>query len=138
MTVTNVALKAELESDPKRLGYTGKDSSAQAFLLNETGLSGEVVPVTNVTAAQAVHCVLLADWRAISQADRDYISALAAIGALNPNDLTVAANLQTMFANTQTLANFGALMFRSASRAEALWGAGTIIDSADIARALAG
>ncbi len=44
-------LRAELDNDPKGLGYAGKTNQQQANLINEIGLSGEIIDVLHVEPA---------------------------------------------------------------------------------------
>jgi len=147
------ALKTELQTDPKSLGYapylaTG-NNNALANLLNEvhdsssgTGDPEYEVTVNGVSVRDAMKKIVPSEYAALTEAKRDGwrdILVLAQIeGGLIPNtDTDIRSFIQDIWATTTTLANFAELETRDGSRAEALFGADTVIDDDDIVRAMA-
>ncbi len=138
MALTYAALKAELQNDPKALGYAGKSPWQQSVLLNTVGLSSETVDVEFVEGWQIWEATVPAEWAALSTAERQRYQALLGMGQINVKGANTRAALLAMFAaGTQTRANLAALQTRSASRAEALFGAGVSVTDAQVAGALA-
>ncbi len=131
-----LALRVELETDPKTLGYSGKDTNECAALLNQVGLSGETLPNISV----AVSDVLLA-------IDPDEVSSVHIVkfqlfGMLMSGSVDLSENsdleisVKKIFTGcANTLSALDSLRAVSVSRAEKLFGKGITITHTDVGRA---
>jgi hypothetical protein len=153
MAIDYPALKTELQTDPKSLGYApflaAGNNNALANILNEprdsssgTGDPDYEVTVNGVRARDAIKAIVPAEYAALTQAKRDGwrdILVLAQIeGGLIPNtDTDIRSFIQDIWATTVTLGNLALLETRDGSRAEALFGADTVVDDDDIVMAMA-
>jgi hypothetical protein len=140
------ALKTEITTDPKALGYAGKDISTQANLLNEVGLSQETVANHSATGLSLLASLNLTELSANppNALAQWLLSMVASVTATEPVDPTATpfTTLRDELFPTQayptTHAALVALGQRPASRAEVLFGAGAIVDSHDITLAMGG
>ncbi len=139
--VVEAELRNEICLDPIPLGYSGQTFFEQAALINEIGLSGEIVDVAFVTAAQIQAEVVGSEYLTLNAAERALWAALLAAGSAG-NSLEVRESnirgqvLDIWGAGTDTRSNLAAIQVRSASRAEALWGDGASPSPQDIEEAL--
>jgi hypothetical protein len=133
------ALKAELTNDPKALGLVGKTDQQAADLLNTVGLSVETVSVTGVLDAYLViNAVNAAEYGSLTAAEKTRFETITGAGKVDPNNTNVTAAFAAMFgAGTATRTALLALANRSCSRAEKLFGAGTVLNAWDVGRARA-
>jgi hypothetical protein len=143
-TVDLVALKAEILTDPKGLGYAQWLPPTQsnfeiAKLMNTVGLSGETIEVNFVQAAEVQGAVVGLEFLALTAGEqRLWLSILTASqgagipikGSSIKNQMLVVWNV-----TTTTRANLAALQVKSATRGEVLFGDGTQItpDNVDLA-----
>lgn len=143
MAMTIEALRTEIDTDPKGLGYAALRTQsnapeALADKLNEAGASGETLfkgytPVEDVTAA-----IVRADYDALGAAGKTFLNEVMLRGArLKTGDTNLRASMAGVFAaGTTTRANLVALASRPASRAEALWGEGIKVTPTQVGQAL--
>lgn len=146
MAFTNadlLALKSELENDPKTLGLTTlpADDEANANLLNEvrdeTPIDRESVPLSEITLA-----VDADEYLALSAGQRDYLKFITAGQSINPKSSGEIreAMLQFFGAQTETRANLLALVQEPASRINQMYKSGLLsqggsVTPSDIANA---
>jgi hypothetical protein len=143
-------LKAEIQSDPGALGYaayvTAGNDQGVADLLNQlrsgTSPDGKTYSVfrTDVDPREIVNCIATPDFNAATAIQFSKLQVLfqgAPIDCTLPN---VRANLQAVFsgASAATTSALAAVVKRNASRAEVLYGVGTVITTSDISFALRG
>lgn len=133
------ALASEINTDPKAVGYAAKTNKQIADLLNTRGLvvsdpkiNAGIVSV-QVLLNALVGTEVLTLTPAQSQALIIYFSGLT----LDTSNANVRAGIGAIFgAGTQSRTNLQAAVDRTASRAETLFGAGTLIDQRDVSLAL--
>jgi len=139
--IVEAELRNEICLDPVPLGYVGKTFFQQAALINEIGLSGEVVDVAFVTAAQIQAEVVGSEFLTLAAREADLWLALliagGAQGSLEVRKSNIRGQvLEIWGAGTVTRSNLAAIQIRSASRAEALWGDGATPTTQAIEEAL--
>lgn len=141
------ALKTELTTDPKALGYaphlaTG-NHSAIAALLNATYPASANIQLGDVPCHKVRSCISLADWVAITPEQRAYLHMLLDGETVNLSDGMVDDNLVKaggIWPPGTTLNSRSRLMAmkqRKATRSEELFGLDSVVTIADIPRALA-
>lgn len=131
-TYSMAALMSELSGDPKGLGYAalGQNSDALANLMNtapEPIAAGQQEQIyrTRVTSSDLMAGIVLSEFAALVQANRDYCQMLFSAGFVNTGDANVRTQLAAIFgAATTSRANMIALAQKNATRGEALWGDG--------------
>ena len=139
MPVNAAILKSEIATDPKGLGYSGKDDGQIARLLTRAGLSGETVEVSVINAATAQSAVVAAEFVTLTPVQENLWRAILTLQQIPINNLNIRAQIaQVWLTGTVTRANLAALQRRSASRAEALFGEGAGVGHEDVAVALRG
>lgn len=140
MAFTYTQLRSEIQTDPAALGYAGKTPEQQLALLNALpGPAGETVNVTGMTPQAFGQSMVESEWAALTVQQCLYLVMLALTGSINPNNATVKAGVLAIFgAGTTTRANLSAALTRTCSRAEFLWGAGTVIGPNDLLNVTAG
>lgn len=143
MAVDQAALKAEIQNDPSAVGYsavlTAADGDALlANLLNQPR-AGTRVNRGVLDSWLLLDAVAPADLLALTGGQMNLFLAIVSTGHFSVNSVNIQAILNGLFPSATaptTNANLVALRSRLGSRAEALFGAGTIIDSLDVAVAL--
>ncbi len=138
-------LGAELTTDPLGLGYTPLDGDDQQDA-DAINLPRGVFQRDNLIDAIAVQeAVVAADYpqAAADQWKRDLWSdilrSVGFAGLINANEGKLKDKVQLVFSGaTATLANLAALQTRDGSRAEVLWGDGSLVTTEAIAKALRG
>ncbi len=141
MTISYQTLKTELNTDPSGLGYpaliTSGSDNALADALNLSRVTITNISVTLLTPHLVFAAIVPSEWAAVSASNQQIIQMILALDMINPNDTnTKNAFLQAFGSGTTTRTNLNALLTRQGSRAEQLFGAGTIIYSQDVAIAL--
>jgi hypothetical protein len=144
VALTPQTLRTEIDADPKGLGLNtlrlqSNGPEAVAAKLNEPGASAETlfkayVPVEDVTAA-----IVRAEYDALSATAKAFLAdVLLRTARLKTGDANLRASMGGIFAaGTTSRTSLTALASRSASRAEALWGEGTMVLPVHVAEALA-
>lgn len=138
-------LKTEFTNDPKAMGYSGLTSSACADKLNLVGASGETLPDRKLVNSQEVMGAIdTTEWGSIfstlTAAQKEWFDDLVAGGTVDASNGRIRTGLGAMFPNATaptTRAALLALINRSCSRAEILFGAGTVVYEHDVIRARA-
>jgi len=141
------ALKTEIQTDPNAYGYAGPLASRTdwqvAALLNQAR-SGISMPRPDVTPLEILEAIRVTDF--VPSPNVLYASWLESLTQFpsvrilkdNGTDTRVMTNLMTILANgSQSETRLRALASRAGSRAEQLFGVGTVIADGDIGRALA-
>jgi len=146
MAIDLVALNTEIQTDPLALGYikspTGtRDQklaalSTNATLLNNQNQSSRVrrglTPSSQVMAA-----VVGSELVALSAARQSALQLYISAGDVDLSSDNVRAALQSIFAGaTVTLSNLATAQDRPRSRAEVLFGDGTVVKYSDVGQAL--
>lgn len=140
-TMTIAALRTEIDTDPKGLGYAtllqaSNGPEAVAAKMNEAGASGEslfkaTVPVRDILAEMA-----WSEFTGWSAAVKAGIDQYFRGEMINTGSATLRASLAAMIPAGASKTAMIAKASRSASRAEALWGEGTQVTGAKVAEAL--
>lgn len=138
--ISATALKSELQTDPTSLGYaallTAGNHSALADALNlvRAGISIQLVEVASNQARSAFDP---ADYLAMTANNRTFLNFILTGESLYVSD-TVRTWATGAIGNTGgTLARINALLTRTGSRAEKLFGPNVVATVDDIVRALA-
>lgn len=133
------ALKTELTTDPKSLGLVALSGVEAAAKLNLAGASVETLPIeTVVDSWRIVSCVTFTDWGALAAADRQLLQIIVSANRVDIGNANIRSLFQSLFgAATTTRANLLALVNKSVSRAEKLFGTGVFIGEHDVLRARA-
>lgn len=134
---TLAGLASEIATDQLGLGYAGKDDPTVAGLLN---LAPQPTPVSgwknSIPIQQFVQAIVPADLLALTALQLQQLSFLLTFsggGAFDASNANTQALFGTIFAGkTNTIAAFSALAAKSLSRAEVLWGSGTVISAMQI------
>lgn len=144
MTVTLAALRAELQTDQAALGYAGllngeiTDWAALAAVINQPR-PGIVVQRGVVPGYMVMGAVRGTDFDALNAGGKEYLRALLAPGLVDLDAIEVRAALAVLFpGGSSTRTNLLALVDRPGSRAELLWGRGTVVTVDELARAWRG
>jgi len=138
-----VALRTELQQDPKTLGYaahiTSGNDQAITDILNTTGATSEVLLREAVDAREIVQCFVYSEWLALTADQKAYINMAIGAGTVDSSNANIGVAFGTIFgAGTQTILNLVAMATRPASRAEVVLGRGVSVSATDIAHALRG
>ena len=144
VAMTLAALKSEILTDPKALGYTAlraqsNGPEAVAAKLNEAGASAETLFKAWLPIEEVIAVIVRAEYDALSAAAKQFFADVLMRGArLKSGDANLRASMAGVFASgTATRTSLTALASRSASRAEALWGENVLITPQEVADALA-
>jgi hypothetical protein len=159
MSLDLAALKDEINTNPKALGYaslvTAQNYQGLADMLNvgsdgkAAGPASETLPLDRVKASDAIAFLLRTELQALTAQDREYITNITNTGELvfhhdkaksaqNLNGTTqLLVELLTIFPSTTVSgATLRALINRPCSRVETLFGAGVRVTHNDVAQAL--
>ncbi len=116
-----LALKNEIQNDPKTLGYAGKSDLAIADIMNTIGLSNEFINRGVIPSYEVINATVPAEWAVLTVPEKQRYQTITGAGQIDSSNANVRAAFQAMFATgTQTRINLTALLTRSCSRAEAL------------------
>lgn len=142
MPIDYAALKSEIQTDPIALGYASHvasgDDAGVAILLGATQQTINI-NVGVVPAYKVFEAIVPAEWSALSADDKQRIQSILAMGDVDTTGPNTRAAFTTAFpATTVTRTNLTALLTRKGSRAEQLFGAGTVVQHLDVAKALRG
>jgi hypothetical protein len=156
----STALATEIHTDPLTLGYaalitSGADASIAAILNQRPGsfspaktwtAAAPLVPIATVLqwgATGPLAAISAAQTSAIAGIPAVAIASILGFQALTTFDVSDAKNLASLAgfvaASVLTQSQVNALValgFAPASRAEVLWGLGTVVSSLDVAHAL--
>lgn len=131
-TYSMAALMTEVNNDPKALGYSAQSGNADsiAVLMNTSpepilAANQEQIYKLRVESRDLMAGIVLTEFAALTQANRDYCAMLFSAVQINTGDANVRTQLAAIFATgTTSRANLVATAQKNASRAEALWGDG--------------
>ena len=143
-TYSMAALMAEITNDPKGLGYASQSGNADsiAVLMNTSpepiaAGSQEQIYRTRVESRDLMACIVLSEFAALTQANRDYCAMLFSATQVNTGDANVRTQIAAIFASgTTSRTNLIAAAQKNASRAEALWGDGYRVTAQQVYLAL--
>lgn len=138
------ALMSEVNNDPKALGYAAQagNPDAIAVLMNtspEPIAAGqqEQINRARVASNDLMAGIVLSEFAALTQANRDYCGMLFSAQFVNTGDANIRTQLGAIFAtNTTSRANMLAAAQKNAARAEALWGDGFRVTAQQVYLAL--
>jgi hypothetical protein len=143
-TYTLAALTSELNTDPIAMGYAAvfASCSSLANLLNQNpepvGVTGgqESIFRRTVLAEDMVAGIVLTEYAALAQSNRDYLNLLFGPGQVKTGDTNVRTQLGLIFPAGTSRTNMLAAAQKLASRAEALWGDGFTVSAQTVCQAL--
>lgn len=141
------ALKSEIETDPTALGYAGKTTGQLVDMLN---LPRQTITIRrrDVTPAEVLEAIDVRDFVAdstaagnpgggLARAWFDSVTQLATVRLVNDDDTNtqVMTNLRRVLNDTNgSQTRLGNISRRAGSRAEKLFGAGTVVTADDVMR----
>lgn len=140
MPLATAALAAELNTDPKALGYkvAGEFRSDYdlAGLLNAVGTDTIFKSYTDI--ADVIAAINMTEYGALSTANKTFLNEVILKGQrLKTGDAGLRSTIGSIFAaGTATRTALVATASRAASRAEVLWGEGVQVTDVDVATAL--
>lgn len=125
-TFTLAGLQSERTNDPAALGYAGKTDAQVAALINTATATS--VFRNDIKTAEIVGTIVAADFVSLSAVQIAKLQLMLTNGVF---DATVS-NTRTIFLGiftgmTNTITALTALAQRPGTRAEVLWGTGTIV-----------
>ena len=143
-TFSLAALTTEVTTDPKALGYAALAGNAAAIAVRMNTSpepiaagSQEQIFRARVASSDLLACIVLSEFAALTQANRDYCAMLFSTASVNTGDANVRTQLGSIFtAGTTSRANLLAAAQKNASRAEALWGDGFQVTAPQVYLAL--
>jgi len=143
-TYSLAALMSELTNDPKGLGYSSQSGNADsiAVLMNtspEPIASGsqEQIYRNRVASSDLLAGIVLSEFAALTQANRDYCVMLFSAANVNTGDANLRTQIAGIFGGaTTSRANLIAAAQKNASRSEALWGDGFRVTAQQVSLAL--
>lgn len=137
------ALKNELVNDPTARGYTGKPDNQCTALLNELQ-GGITIRRTDIAPNEVLEAIDTRDFQGtLTTAECSWFESVTQLRSLrlsldDGSDTLVLGNLKRLLANPGTQgsrARIIALANRQGSRAEQLFGRGTVVTDADVGAA---
>lgn len=143
-TYSMSALMSEISNDPKGLGYAAQAGNADsiAVLMNTspepiaTGQQEQIYRA-RVAPQDLIAGIVLTEFTALTQANRDYCAVLFSAPFVNTGDANVRTQLGGIFGvSTTSRANLMATAQKNASRSEALWGDGFRVTAQQVSLAL--
>lgn len=143
MPVNISALKVELQTDPKALGYSAfvtiRDLNRLVDLINTRGLTNDTVSVATVTSSDLQVNVVGSEYTGLTAAQRNLWDVIIFTGTqgIALSNANVRNQIGVVWsAATTTRSNLSNLQNRAASRAEVLFGESTVVGTGEIALAL--
>lgn len=128
------ALKQEIETDPKALGYSGLGDQEIADKLNEVGGSSETKIKTSVATGDVLKALVFSEVEALTTKQIQILDLFTFGDNIDPSDTNIKELFKGLFgAGTTTRSNLLALAEEPCSRGEKL-GFGTVMHW-DVARA---
>ena len=143
-TFTLTALATEVTTDPKGLGYSTLEGNS-ASIADRMNTSPEPIAAgqqeqiyrTRVESRDLMAGIVLSEFAALTQANRDYCQMLFGAQYVNTGDANVRTQLGAIFAaGTTSRTNLNNAAQKQASRAEALWGDGFRVTAQQVSAAL--
>jgi len=137
------ALTSEVNADPKGIGYAAQSGNAStiAGLMNTApepiaAGSQEQIYRNRAESRDLMAGIVLSEYAALTQANRDYCAMLFSTPQVNTGDANVRTQLAAIFAAGTSRTNMIAAAQKNATRAEALWGDGYRVTPQQVAEAL--
>ena len=141
MAFTLQQLHDEIENDPNTIGYkegaAWKSDGVIAALINDTA-NGGTIQRQYVSPGEIIEQIALADWNTAEAAERLYLQLLPSLESISTvqNGTEVRNNLISIFdQGSTTRTNLLAIIQRTGSRAEVLWGENVLVTAGDVGRA---
>ncbi len=141
--MTLVALRAELDADPKALGYAllwtqSNGPEAVAARLNEANtVPADTIFKSYVTMEDFLAEIVLADYNALTAAQKTALDQFARGTRIKTGSANMRATIGALFPASATRTALIALASRAASRAEVLWGENARVTDVQVADAKA-
>jgi len=145
MSLNYVAIKNEIVNDPMMLGYAGKDDQTIANMMNSTTGGGAAIIDLKVVdkdsfvlgIAPQIYANLSSLTAAKQQQWRDILGIINGASAVDVSSANAKTLLsQAVTDGVLTQAQVNAVTQRIGSRAEVVFGAGTMIGFMDVAKAM--
>lgn len=137
MPINFANLATEINTDPKALGYAGKSDYAIALILNTVGASAETVIRAYTDTTEIVAGVVRAEFDALTAAAKSFlVDVVLKAPKVKTGDANIRTGLGAIFPAGTSRNNLIAAASKSATRAEVLFGEGTSVSDADVAKAL--
>lgn len=139
---TTAALRTEIDTDPKTLGFAGLRTQsnapeALAARLNELGASGETLFRSYLPMEDALAAIVAAEFTTLTAAQKTACDQFLRGNRIRTGDANMRSTLGGLFGvGTTSRTNLLALAQRPCSRAEALWGEGTLITDQQASEAM--
>ncbi len=137
-TLTPAALKAEIDTDPESLGYkVGAAWKTHPVLLELLNTHDQSTVTRRTVRAEELRPVFdREEFAALQQGDRDWLMMHVLGGDIDMSKGPVLGGLQQLF-NAASKTRIAALLVvqRTGSRAEVLWGEGTIVTGRHLSEA---
>ena len=144
MPFTLTQLANEINADPTGLGYAaftnaGNDQGV-VTLINAVGVSGSFqVPREPIPTAMFIANMDPTEFAALTNVQLLRLQIILSGGTVDINGANTRASLLAIFpSNGVTKTNIAALLNRQGSRAEVLWGIGTIVTTDNVSKAMRG
>lgn len=134
MAFTLAALHTEITTDPLAIGYAGKTDQQIAALINAlTGPGAASIFRNDIAYQEIINAINSADFAGLSalQIAKLQLFQGQLLDATKSNIRTIFLGIFTGLTNT--INSLTALASRTGSRAEVLWGIGTVIQWSDVA-----
>jgi hypothetical protein len=143
-TYSMAALMSEITNDPKGLGYANQAGNADAIavLINTSpepiaAGSQEQIYRSRIESRDLMAGIVLSEFAALTQANRDYCVMLFSAQQVNTGDANVRTQIGSIFgAGTTSRTNLNTAAQKNAARAEALWGDGYRVTAQQVYLAL--
>jgi hypothetical protein len=143
-TYSMAALITEVTTDPKGLGYAAQsgNSASIADLMNTSpepiaAGSQEQIFRNRAESRDLMAGIVLSEFAALTQANRDYCTMLFSSPQVNTGDANVRTQATAIFAaGTTSRTNLVAAAQKNASLSEALWGDGFRVTAVQVSQAL--
>lgn len=134
MPMTTEQLAAEIANDPAGLGYAGKTDGQIRVLLNT--VTATDVFRNDIAAKEIVNAIVAADFASLNVTQLSKLQLMLIGGTLDATN----SNTRTIFLGifsgmTATITALTAVAQRKGTRAEVLWGSGTVVTNDQIAGA---
>jgi len=139
MAFSIAALHTELTTDPVSMGYATLLQKANdqgvADLINSLTSAGAASVFRNDMRSQEfLNCITTTDFAALTQLNTSKLTMVLGPGVLDATNANLRAAVQALFSGA-TLTAMQAIVSRTGSRAEALWGTGTVITAQQVGAA---
>lgn len=129
-------LATELNTDPKALGFAGKNNAQCAAILNTAGASSETINPGTLPTWQVTAAIVGTEWTALSQANKDLLAFYLNQGTIDTTSANVRTAIGGMFNAGATKTALTNLVNRPATRGEILFGVNIIIAASNVGQAL--